>query len=87
MPDQKTRRTPRDQVYIDSTSFEVYMIVGTIFVLGFTAVFALTVLLHVEPLIWPGSLLVIGLCYFVLTVLQKREQAAKIREVDGEAVR
>ncbi len=81
------QRSARDQLYIESTSFEVYMVVGTIFVLGFSAIFILTVLTHTEPLLWPGSVLLVGLCYFVLTLLARNEKAAKIREVDGEPVR
>lgn len=81
------QRTARDQRYIESTSFEVYMVVGTVFVLGFSAIFILTVLTHTEPLLWPGSALLVGLCYFVLTLLERNERVAKIREVDGEPVR
>lgn len=77
-------RTPRDQYYIDSTSFEVYLIVGAIFVVGFSLIFIATVVAHTEVLLWPASLVLIGICAAILNVLIRRERACKIREVDGE---
>jgi hypothetical protein len=74
----------RDQYYINSTSFEVYMIVGTIFVLGFTMAFIGSVLMHMEVLLWPGALVSAGLAYWVLRVLSRRERLAKMREIDNE---
>jgi hypothetical protein len=78
------KRTARDEYYINSTSFEVYMIVGAVFVIGFTLTFMLSVVYHVEPWIWPGSALWMILAAVLLRVLSKRERQAKIREVDGE---
>lgn len=77
-------RTPRDEYYIRSTSFEVYMVVGLVFVFGFTLSFMLGVLLHMEPIVWPGSLFSIILSAVLLRVLAARERRNKIREVDGE---
>ncbi|NJK79220.1 MAG: hypothetical protein HC893_05100 [Chloroflexaceae bacterium] len=78
------RRSARDQRYIDCTSFEVYLVVGTVFVLGFSLLFILSVVWHIEPMLWPASVVLIGLCYAILHVLSQRERAAKIREVDGK---
>jgi positive regulator of sigma E activity len=77
-------RTPRDEYYINSTSFEVYMVVGLVFVLGFTFSFIGSVMIHQETLVWPGMLISMGAAYWVLRVLSRRERNAKIREVDGE---
>lgn len=78
----KQHRTARDEYYIKSTSFEVYMIAGLVFVLGFSLSFVLSVLAHAEPWLWPGSLVSIVAAFVVLRVLSRREREAKIREVD-----
>ncbi len=78
------KRTARDEYYINSTSFEVYMIAGTVFLVGFTLIFVLSVIFHFEPWIWPGGALSIIVAAVLLRVLSKRERLAKIREVDGE---
>lgn len=80
------QRSARDEYYINATSFEVYMVVGLVFLFGFTLAFVLSVIFHMEPLVWPGGLLAAGLAFAVLQVLSRRERAAKIREVDGEDV-
>lgn len=77
-------RSARDERYINSTSFEVYMIVGAVFLVGFTAAFILSVATHHEMWVWPGSILSVILAYATLSVLSRRERLAKIREVDGE---
>jgi uncharacterized membrane protein len=77
-------RTARDEYYINSTSFEVYMIAGAVFLIGFTLIFILSVAYHLEPLVWPGGAFSIVAGFGVLRVLSKRERRAKIREVDGE---
>lgn len=78
------QRTARDEYYIRSTSFEVYMITGLIWLFGFTLAFILSVALHAEVMLWPGALLSVLLAAAVLRVLSRRERLAKIREVDGE---
>jgi hypothetical protein len=78
------KRTARDEYYINSTSFEVYMIVGAAFLIGFTLIFVLSVVFHFEPWIWPGGALSMIGAAVLLRVLSTRERLAKIREVDGE---
>ncbi len=78
------QRTPRDEYYINATSFEVYMIAGLVFVFGFTLAFMLGVIFHVEVIVWPGALVAMGLTYAVIRFLGNRERARKIREVDGQ---
>lgn len=80
----KPQRTGRDQYYINSTGFEVYMVGGLVFVAGFSLSFILGVLVDAEWLVWPGSAVAIVATYIVLRILTRRERAAKIREVDGE---
>jgi positive regulator of sigma E activity len=81
---QPRQRSAKDEYYINATSFEVYMIVGLVFLFGFTLAFIAGVLLHMEVIVWPGGLVAAGIGYWLLRVLSKRERAAKIREVDGE---
>jgi hypothetical protein len=77
-------RTRRDQYYIDSTSFEVYMITGLVWLTITTISFVLSVVTHHEPWAWPGGILAVIVAAVVLRVLSQRERRAKIREVDGE---
>lgn len=74
----------RDQRYLNSTRFEVYLIVGLVFTLGFTGSFILSVVYHVEPLLWPGALLSIVASYFVLRFLKRREYQEKLQELEAD---
>jgi uncharacterized membrane protein YdbT with pleckstrin-like domain len=77
-------RTGRDQYYINSTSFEVYMITGLVWLAITTFVFVLSIATNHEPWVWPGGILAVVVAAIVLRVLSRRERNAKIREVDGE---
>lgn len=79
-----SRFTARDLGYLNCTSFEVYIAVGLVFVLGFTLMFILSVVAHVEVLLWPGTLLVLVASFFVYRVLKRREYAAKLREIEAD---
>lgn len=82
---ESRQRTSRDEYYINSTSFEVYMIGGVVFLGLFTLAFVASVVFHMEPLVWPGMFIAIGAAYGSLNWLSRRERAAKIREVDEGA--
>ncbi len=84
-PIDRHQRTMRDEYYINSTSFEVYMIGGTVFLGLYTLAFIASVMFHMEPLIWPSMFIAIGAAYGTLNWLSRRERAAKIREVDEGA--
>jgi hypothetical protein len=78
------QRSARDERYINSTSFEVYMVAGFIWLMVFSGIFVLSVVMHHEMWIWPGGLLSIIAGAVVLNILSRRERRAKIREVDEE---
>lgn len=78
------RRSARDEHYINSTSFEVYMIVGLVWLFGFSLSFVLSVVSNHEVWLWPGALASVVIAAIVLNILSRRERIAKIREVDGE---
>ncbi len=77
-------RSPRDELYLKSTSFEVYIITGLVFLFGFTASFILSVISHREVLLWPGALVSVIVAAIVLRVLARREYHAKLRELEAE---
>jgi len=73
--------SPRDERYLNCTSFEVYVATGLVFITGFTASFIVSVVYHMEPMLWPASLVVIALCGGVFHILKQRERRAKLREI------
>lgn len=81
MDDTSLKLTPQEQCYLNSPSFENYMIAGVLFVLGMTLSFILTIVAHVEPLFWPGITLSIIISFIVLHKLKKREYRMKLREL------
>ncbi len=76
--------TPRDQRYLNCTSFEVYIATGLVFLAGFTLSFVLSVIYHAEPMLWPASLVVVGICSGVFFALRHRERKAKLREIQKD---
>ncbi len=78
------RFSARDEQYLRSTRFEVYLIVGSVFVLGFTAALIVSILLHAEPWVWPGGLLATVLSVVLFQVLKKREYQEKLREIEAD---
>lgn len=72
----------RERYYVNSTSFEVYMIVGLVWLVLFSLAFILSVALNMEVWLWPGALLSVVIAAGVLFVLSRRERAAKLRELD-----
>lgn len=83
----QSRFSARDQGYLNATRFEVYIVVGLVFVLGFTASFILSVVYHAEVWLWPGALLSVLVSYIVLRVLKRREYAEKLRELEADYAR
>ncbi len=81
---REQRYSPRDEVYLSSTSFEVYVAAGIVFVILFTAGFLAGHLLNYAWLVWPGSFVAILGGYLVINRLEKREQARKRAELDKE---
>ncbi|MCU0493195.1 MAG: hypothetical protein MUD01_16540 [Chloroflexaceae bacterium] len=84
---RQQRFSPRDEVYLRSTRFEVYMVVGLVFLAGFTASFILSRLYHMELMLWPGALLSVVIAGLVLRRLKQREYNQKLHELEDELVR
>lgn len=84
MAREPQRYSPRDEVYLISTSFEVYMVAGVVFLVLFTAGFLIGHLLNFAWLVWPGSFIAILAGYLVLKRLEMREQASKRAELEQE---
>lgn len=80
---QPRRFSPRDEIYLSSTSFEVYMITGLVFLFLFTAAFFFSIQIDFEWLIWPGSFVAVIVAYTTLKVLERREQIRKLAEVEA----
>lgn len=80
----KQRFSPRDEVYLSSTSFEVYMITGAVFVFFFSTGFLLSIRLNNAWGIWPGSFVAVIAAYLTLTLLERRERRNKLRELEAE---
>lgn len=78
---QERRFSPRDEIYLSSTSFEVYMVTGLVFLFLFTASFLFSVKIDFEWLIWPGSFVAVVAAYVTLKVLERREYTRKLAEV------
>jgi len=78
---QQRRMSARDRIYLDSTSFEVYMVTGVVFLFIFTASFLFSIRIHFEWLIWPGSFVAVVAAYITLKVLERREQVRKLAEI------
>lgn len=83
---QRTR-TARDEVYLTSTSFEVYMVTGLVFLFGFTASFIFSVVISFEWLLWPGTFISVLAAYAVLKVMERREYRSKLNELEAEYAR
>ena len=81
---QRRRFSPRDEVYLNSTSFEVYMATGGVFVVGFTIAFLAGVLLNFAWLVWPGTFITVVLAYLTLSTLERREFRNKFAELEAE---
>ena len=79
------RFSPRDEVYLSSTSFEVYMAAGVVFLILFTAGFLLGVKLSFAWLFWPGCFVAVLAGYATLKILERREHARKLAELESEA--
>jgi hypothetical protein len=84
MAREQQRYSPRDEVYLISTSFEVYMAAGAVFVILFTTGFLVGHLLNFAWLVWPGAFIAILGGYLVLKRLEQREQASKRAELEKE---
>lgn len=80
---QQRRFSPRDEVYLSSTSFEVYMVTGLVFLFLFTTTFLVSIKIHFEWLIWPGSFVAVVAAYATLKLLERREYAHKLAEVEA----
>ena len=81
---ERPRFNPRDEVYLSSTSFEVYMITGGVFVAGFTLAFILSVMASFAWAIWPGTFVTVVLAYLTLKFFEKREYQKKLAELEAE---
>jgi uncharacterized membrane protein len=79
--DRQRQISVRDEIYLTSTSFEVYMATGAVFLLLFTASFVTSIRIHYAWLIWPGSLVAVVAAYATLKWLERRERARKLAEI------
>jgi peptidoglycan/LPS O-acetylase OafA/YrhL len=79
---QRPRFSPRDEVYLASTSFEVYMVTGAVFLVIFTAAFITSIKIHFEWMIFPGSFVAVVAAYVTLKLLERREHARKLAEIE-----
>jgi hypothetical protein len=81
MAPQQRRFSPRDEIYLSSTSFEVYMVTGLVFVFIFTAAFITSIKIHYEWMLWPGSFVAVIAAYITLKWLEHREHIRKLAEI------
>ena len=81
---QQQRFSPRDEMYLNSTSFEVYMAAGAVFILLFSIGFILGVKLNFAWLVWPGAFIAVLAGYITLNRLEKRERRIKLAELEAE---
>lgn len=79
-------RSPRDEMYLRSTSFEVYMMSGLVFLGGVTLAFVVGVYSDFEVLLWPGMVVSFAVATLVHLALTRREYRAKLREIEAEEV-
>lgn len=77
-------RSPRDEVYLKSTGFEVYMMSGLIFLAGVTLAFVVGVYSDYEILLWPGMVVSFAIAAVAHLKLTRREYNAKLRELEAE---
>lgn len=78
------RFSPRDEIYLTSTGFEVYMAAGAVFLLIFTAIFIFSIKVHFAWLIWPGSFVAVLGGYLTLKIGERREYKRKLAELEAE---
>ncbi|MBX0330782.1 hypothetical protein K2Z83_24295 [Oscillochloris sp. ZM17-4] len=83
---QQRRFSPRDEVYLASTSFEVYMVTGLVFLFIFTAFFITSIKIHAEWMIWPGGVVGAAVGFGVFKLLERREQVRKLAEVTANPI-
>ncbi|ACL24114.1 MULTISPECIES: hypothetical protein [Chloroflexus] len=83
MPRQQ-RFSPRDEVYLASTSFEVYMAAGGVFIGLFGLLFLISIKIGFELLVWPALLVSVLAGYITLNRLEKRERKRKLAELEAE---
>lgn len=76
--------SPRDEVYLTSTSFEVYMATGAVFLFFFATAFLISIKTDFVWGIWPGSFVAVIAAYLTLYLLSKREHRNKLRELETE---
>ncbi|MEI7769862.1 MAG: hypothetical protein WCI67_07740 [Chloroflexales bacterium] len=81
---QQRRLSPRDEIYLTSTSFEVYMITGLVFLFIFTASFITSIKIHYEWILWPGSFIAVTAAYATLKWLERREHIRKLAEIEAD---
>lgn len=81
---RQQRFSPRDEVYLNSTSFEVYMAAGGVFIGLFGLLFAISIKISFAWLVWPALFVSILAGYITLNRLKKRERKRKLAELEAE---
>lgn len=84
MAQRQQRFSPRDEVYLSSTGFEVYMGAGAVFLVVLTAVFIYSIKVHFEWLVWPGMFVAVLAGYVTLKWLERREYRRKLADLEAE---
>ncbi|MEF3275327.1 MAG: hypothetical protein K6356_13190 [Chloroflexus sp.] len=81
---RQQRFSPRDEVYLASTSFEVYMIAGGVFIGLFGLLFAISIKINMAWLVWPALVVSVIAGAITLYRLEKRERKRKLAELEAE---
>ena len=87
MAQRRQRFSTRDEVYLNSPGFEIYMGAGAVFLLVFTGIFIYSIKSHLELLVWPGLVVAIAAGFVTLRWLERREFARKLAKLEVERSR
>ena len=85
MAERQRTLSVRDEIYLQSTSLEVYMGAGAAFLLVFTAIFIFSIKAHgLEWLVWPGFPAGAVAGYITMKWLERRELVRQRAEVEAD---
>ncbi|PDW02860.1 hypothetical protein [Candidatus Viridilinea mediisalina] len=84
MAQEQQRFSRRDEVYLNSPGFEPYMGSGAVFLFILTAIFIFSIKIGFAWLVWPGLFLAVIGGYVTLRILERREYAQKLAELEAE---
>lgn len=84
MAQRQQRFSPRDEVYLNSPGFEMYMGAGAVFLLVFTTIFIYSIKVSFAWLVWPGLFVAVVAGYITLKLLERREYRRKLAEIEAD---